>query len=91
MSSVFLVVLQFKVVRYLRKKKWFTLCLCVFIVFVSFYFWEKRDEGEFVRWGDSVHSVDTAVLKRNDIKYKIENDKVYIPKKSFDKAIWCCS
>ncbi|EEL83269.1 hypothetical protein bcere0028_10340 [Bacillus cereus AH1271] len=78
-------------VRYLRKKKWFALCLCVFIVFVSFYFWEKRDDEEFVRWGDSVHSVDTAVLKRNDIKYKIENDKVYIPKKSFDKAIWCCS
>ncbi|MCU5097304.1 hypothetical protein [Bacillus wiedmannii] len=75
----------------MRKKKWFALYLCVFIVFVSFYFWEKRDEGEFVRWGDSVHSVDTAVLKRNDIKYKIENDKVYIPKKSFDKAIWCCS
>ncbi|PRT21356.1 hypothetical protein [Bacillus wiedmannii] len=75
----------------MRKKKWFALCLCVFIVFVSFYFGEKRDEGEFVRWGDSVHSVDTAVLKRNDIKYKIENDKVYIPKKSFDKAIWCCS
>ncbi|PFY95519.1 hypothetical protein [Bacillus wiedmannii] len=75
----------------MRKKKWFVLCLCVFIVFVSFYFWEKRDDGEFVRWGDSIHSVNTAVLKRNDIKYKIENDKVYIPKKSFDKAIWCCS
>ncbi|PHG50488.1 hypothetical protein [Bacillus wiedmannii] len=75
----------------MRKKKWFVLCLCVFIVFVSFYLWEKRDDGEFVRWGDSIHSVDTAVLKRNDIKYKIENDKVYIPKKSFDKAIWCCS
>ncbi|PEJ53888.1 hypothetical protein [Bacillus wiedmannii] len=75
----------------MRKKKWFVLCLCVFIVFVSFYFWEKRDDGEFVRWGDSIHSVDTAVLKRNNIKYKIENDKVYIPKKSFDKAIWCCS
>jgi len=75
----------------LRKIAFVNHCLCVFIVFVSFYFWEKRDEGEFVRWGDSVHSVDTAVLKRNDIKYKIENDKVYIPKKSFDKAIWCCS
>ncbi|PFV77831.1 hypothetical protein COL05_19775 [Bacillus sp. AFS059628] len=58
---------------------------------VSLYFWDNRDDGEFVRWGDSVHSVDTAVLKRNDIKYKIENDQVYIPKKSFDKAIWCCS
>ena len=91
MSNVFLVALQFKVVRYLRKKKWFALCVCVFIVFVSFYFWDNRDDGEFVRWGDSVHSVDTEVLKRNDIKYKIENDKVYIPEKSFDKAILCCS
>ncbi|HHB1438179.1 MULTISPECIES: hypothetical protein [Bacillus] len=58
---------------------------------VSLYLWDNRDDGEFVRWGDSVHSVDMAVLKRNDIKYKINNDKVYIPEKSFNKAIWCCS
>jgi len=55
------------------------------------HFWDNGDDGKFVQWGDGVHSVDTAVLKRNNIKYKIENDKVYIPEKSFDKAIWCCS
>ncbi|EEL35798.1 hypothetical protein bcere0019_10090 [Bacillus cereus Rock3-28] len=55
------------------------------------YFGDIGDDREFVRWGDSIHSVDTAVLKKNNIQYKIENDKVYIPKKSFDKAIWCCS
>nr|WP_033694457.1 MULTISPECIES: hypothetical protein [Bacillus cereus group] len=60
--------------------------MSLLIVFVLLYFW---DNG-FVQWGDSVHSVDTELLKRNDIKYKIENDKVYIPEKSFDKAIWCC-
>ncbi|PFL20055.1 hypothetical protein COJ07_15415 [Bacillus cereus] len=75
----------------MRKKKWFALCLCILIVFVSLHFWDNGDDGKFVQWGDGVHSVDTAVLKRNNIKYKIENDKVYIPEKSFDKAIWCCS
>ncbi|MBE5105760.1 hypothetical protein IGI01_10715 [Bacillus thuringiensis] len=75
----------------MQKKKLFALCSCLLIVLVSLYLGDNDDDGEFVRWGDSVHSVDTAVLKRNDIKYKIENDKVYIPKKSFDKAIWCCS
>ncbi|PEC21894.1 hypothetical protein [Bacillus cereus] len=75
----------------MREKKWFTLCFCLFVVFVSFHFGDNGDDGKFVRWGDSVHSVDTAVLKRNNIQYKIENDKVYIPGKSFDKAILCCS
>ncbi|MDH4421408.1 MULTISPECIES: hypothetical protein [Bacillus] len=75
----------------MQKKKWFVLCFCFLIVFVSLRFWDNGDDGEFVQWGDSVHSVDTAVLKRNNIKYKIENDKVYIPEKSFDKAIYCCS
>ncbi|QUG83015.1 hypothetical protein [Bacillus nitratireducens] len=75
----------------MRRKKWFALCLCLLIVFVSLYFWDNGDDGEFVQWGDSVHSVDTAVLKRKNIKYKIENDKVYIPEKSLDKAIFCCS
>ncbi|PKJ53208.1 hypothetical protein [Bacillus sp. SN10] len=74
----------------MRKKKWFSLCVCILIVFVSLYFWDNGDEEKFVRWGNSVHSVDTAVLKRDNTQYKIENDKVYIPKKSFDKAIWCC-
>ncbi len=55
------------------------------------HFWDNGDDGKFVQWGDSVHSVDKAVLERNNIKYKIENDKVYIPEKAFDKAIFCCS
>ncbi|MDA1762205.1 hypothetical protein [Bacillus cereus] len=68
-------------------KKLLTLCSCLLIVFVSLYF---GDNGKFVRWGDSVHSVDLEVLKRNHIKYKIESDKVYISEKAFNKAI-CCS
>ncbi|MBE7102764.1 hypothetical protein FT637_06815 [Bacillus cereus] len=75
----------------MRGKKLFALCFCLLIVFVSLYFWDNGDDGEFVQWGDSVHSVDTAVLKKNNIKYKIENDKVYIREKSFDKAIFYCS
>ncbi|PEK10841.1 hypothetical protein [Bacillus toyonensis] len=75
----------------MQKKKLLALCSCLLIVFVSLYFGGIGDDREFVRWGDSIHSVNTAVLKKNNIQYKIENDKVYIPKKSFDKAIWCCS
>ncbi|MGE6537402.1 hypothetical protein [Bacillus luti] len=75
----------------MRKKKWFALCFCLLIVFISLHFWNNGNDEKFVQWGDGVHSVDTAVLKRNNIKYKIENDKVYIPEKSFDKAIYCCS
>ncbi|PGD01285.1 hypothetical protein [Bacillus toyonensis] len=75
----------------MQKKKLLALCSCLLIVFVSLYFGDIGDDREFVRWGDSIHSVDTAALKKNNIQYKIESDKVYIPKKSFDKAIWCCS
>ncbi|MFF2882424.1 hypothetical protein [Bacillus toyonensis] len=75
----------------MQKKKLLALCSCLLIVFVSLYLGDIGDDREFVRWRDSIHSVDTAVLKKNNIQYKIENDKVYISKKSFDKAIWCCS
>ena len=51
----------------------------------SILFLSKNQNEEFVRWGDSIHTVNTEILKENDIEYKIENDKVYIPKALLEK------
>lgn len=58
---------------------------------IAYYFYQKNQNEEFVRWGDSIHTVNTEILKENDIEYKIENDKVYISKSSLRKATFCCS
>lgn len=58
---------------------------------IAYYFYQKNKNEEFVRWGDSIHTVNTEKLKENDIEYKIENDKVYIPKSSLRKSTFCCS
>lgn len=47
--------------------------------------------GEYVSWGDTVPVVDTDRLEKNNIPYKIKDNKVYIPEDAFDKAILCCS
>ncbi|MGM2818308.1 hypothetical protein [Bacillus cereus group sp. Bce001] len=74
------------------KKKIITLlCLLIFSLLIAYYFYQKNQNKEFVRWGDSIHTVDTEKLKEYDIEYKIENDKVYIPKSSLRKATFCCT
>jgi hypothetical protein len=48
-------------------------------------------KGEYIRWGDTVETVDTERLKENNIPFKIKDNKVYIPEDAFDKGIMCCS
>ncbi|PKJ55670.1 hypothetical protein [Bacillus sp. SN10] len=75
----------------MKKKFIVLLCLLIFSLLIAYYFYQKNQSEEFVRWGDSIQTVDTEILKENDIEYKIENDKVYIPKSSLTKATFCCS
>ncbi|WP_242477532.1 hypothetical protein [Bacillus cereus] len=75
----------------MNKKKLILLCLSCSILLIVFYFYQKEDNIKFVKWGDNVDTVNIEILKKNNIEYKIEGNKVYIPKKSFDKAIYCCS
>ncbi|EJR42236.1 hypothetical protein B4153_6000 [Bacillus cereus] len=75
----------------MKKKSIVLLCLLIFSMLIAYYFYQKNKNEEFVRWGDSIHTVNTEKLKENDIEYKIENDKVYIPKSSLRKATFCCS
>ena len=56
-----------------------------FCLLIAYYFYQNNQNEEFVRWGDSIHTVDTEKLKENDIEYKIENGKVYIPKVLLEK------
>ncbi|MBL3891443.1 hypothetical protein IRV22_27810 [Bacillus cereus] len=74
----------------MKKKSIVLLCLLIFSMLIAYYFYQKNQNEEFVRWGDSIHTVNTEILKENDIEYKIENDKVYIPKSSLRKATFCC-
>ncbi|MES5860392.1 hypothetical protein QCI47_28285 [Bacillus cereus group sp. RP29] len=75
----------------MKKKSIVLLCLLIFSMLIAYYFYQKNQNEEFVRWGDSIHTVNTEILKENDIEYKIENDKIYIPKSSLRKATFCCS
>ncbi|EEL25621.1 hypothetical protein bcere0018_54560 [Bacillus cereus Rock1-15] len=75
----------------MKKKIIILLCLLIFSLLIAYYFYQKKQNEEFVRWGDSIHTVNTEKLKENDIEYKIENGKVYIPKSSLRKATFCCS
>ena len=52
---------------------------------------QKSYNGEYIQWGDSEKTVDTKRLEENNIPYKIENGRVYVPEDAFDKAIFCCS
>ncbi|PFR50701.1 hypothetical protein COK29_30595 [Bacillus cereus] len=44
-----------------------------------------------MKWGDTVETVDTKGFERNNIPYKVEDNKVYVPEDAFDDAIVCCS
>ncbi|PEB53013.1 hypothetical protein CON65_15060 [Bacillus pseudomycoides] len=62
-----------------------------FLILLVVFLYPKGYSGKYIQWGDTVESVDTNKLERNDIPYKVKNNKVYIPEDAFDKAIWCCS
>ncbi|XZF77504.1 hypothetical protein ACSBO6_08135 [Bacillus sp. AL-1R] len=48
-------------------------------------------KGKYVRWGDSIKSVNVKKLKENNIPYKVKNNKVYIPEDAASDAVLCCS
>ncbi|PGX91579.1 hypothetical protein COE15_25175 [Bacillus cereus] len=72
------------------KKKILFLFLGFLILFVVFLY-SKGYSDKYIQWGDTVESVDTNILEKNDIPYKVKNNKVYIPEDAFNKAIMCCS
>ncbi|WP_078433592.1 hypothetical protein [Metabacillus halosaccharovorans] len=68
-------------------RKYYLLLLSFAIIIIS----GCGYNGEYVRWGDTVPVVNTDRLEKNNIPYKIKDNKVYIPEDAFDKAIFCCS
>ncbi|XHU51950.1 hypothetical protein QOM20_16835, partial [Bacillus subtilis] len=42
-------------------------------------------------WGDTVTEDNKKCFKENQIPYKIDNGKIYIPEDAFDMAINTCS
>ncbi|MDI6534979.1 hypothetical protein QRE62_03420 (plasmid) [Bacillus mycoides] len=72
------------------KKRIVFLFLGFLILFVVFWY-SKGYSDKYIQWGDTVKSVDTNILERNNIPYKVKNNKVYIPEDAFNKAIMCCS
>ncbi|MFD0772255.1 hypothetical protein ACFQZ1_26500 [Bacillus sp. CGMCC 1.60114] len=74
----------------MKKKRIVFLCL-FFSILLIFYFSQKGYSGKYVQWSDTVETVHTDPLERNNIPYKIKDNKVYIPEDAFNKAIMCCS
>ncbi|MGG3625102.1 hypothetical protein ABES25_16280 [Bacillus gobiensis] len=72
----------------MKKVLMFFLCLAVVVTTSAC---QKKYTGEYEQWGDTTESVDIEQLEENDIPYKIENNKVYIPKDSYRDAIFCCA
>lgn len=52
---------------------------------------EKNYTGKFTEWGDTVTEDNKKCFKENQIPYKIDNGKIYIPEDAFDMAINTCS
>lgn len=63
----------------------------VFFYSLILYISQKGYSGKYIRWGDTVNSVNTDILEENNIPYKVKDNKVYIPEDAFNKAIYCCS
>jgi len=70
-------------------KKFYFMMLSLSILYASGY--TKNYEGEYVRWGDTLDVIDTDKLKENNIRFKVEDNKVFIPENAYDDAIMCCS
>lgn len=51
----------------------------------------NEESEDYIRWGDSIHTIDIERLEINDIPYKVENNIVYVRSDKFDRAILCCS
>ena len=73
---------------FLKKISMTILCLSIFMIISAC---QKEYDGKYIQWGDSEKTVDTNRLEENNIPYKIENGRVYVPEDAFDKAIFCCS
>ncbi|GAB6427802.1 MULTISPECIES: hypothetical protein [Bacillus] len=71
-------------------KKNLILIFCLSILFILSAC-QKEYKGKYVKWGDTVETVDTKRFERNNIPYKVEDNKVYVPEDAFDDAIVCCS
>ncbi|PEZ09177.1 hypothetical protein CN326_03800 [Bacillus sp. AFS018417] len=74
----------------MQKKRIVFLCL-FFSILLIFYISQKGYSDKYIQWGDSVETVNTDQLERNNIPYKVKDNKVYIPEDAFNKAIMCCS
>lgn len=70
-------------------KKFYFMMLSLSILYASGC--TKNYEGEYVRWGDTLDVIDTDKLKENNIRFKVEDNKVFIPEDAYDDAIMCCS
>lgn len=71
-------------------EKEFNTDFCLAILFILSAC-QKEYKGKYVKWGDTVETVDTERFERNNIPYKVEGNKVYVPEDAFDDAIVCCS
>ncbi|MBT2572801.1 hypothetical protein J7E26_02350 [Bacillus sp. ISL-51] len=52
---------------------------------------EKNYTGTYTELGDTLTESNKKCFKENQIPYKIDNGKVYIPEDAFDIAIKTCS
>lgn len=51
----------------------------------------RHYNGEYERWGDILDVIDSDRQRENNIPFKIEGNKVYIPEDAFNDVMMCCS
>ncbi len=74
----------------MKNKLILTLILIVSVILILSYC-QRNYSDNYVRWGDTIENVDLKKLERNNIPYKINNDKVFIPEDAVNKAVYCCT
>ncbi|MGC8231130.1 hypothetical protein ACP2W0_19310 [Pseudobacillus badius] len=73
----------------MKKKTGSILCVLFTVLLLSAC--QKNYSGSFsVEWG-LANEENQERLKENDIPYKIESGKIYIPEDAIDDATKCCS
>ncbi|MGK9185471.1 hypothetical protein KXS12_24950 [Priestia filamentosa] len=70
------------------------LCITGLTIIMITYFTTRGYSGEYVQWLGNSNPIQPKyleLLERNDIPYKVKENKLYIPEDAVDKVIMCCS
>lgn len=64
--------------------------MTIFLLSIMLTACQTEYKREYVQWGEDGNT-DVERLENNNIPYKIEDNKVFIPEDALNDAVACCS